>query len=190
LGGSLLNWAEFPNRLRQWLQAHPHPCNLLVVGGGEVIEAIRGINSIFQLDSVRTHWLCIDLLATTAEIAWQLLPEFEFVDTPDKLQAFLGRSPEHPSSSSNAIVAVSSFYGRTLSSSSLPTDWSTTSDSLAALLTTSIGASELILLKSTGVPPHAGTIQAWAESGLVDGAFPVASQDIEQVRIINLRDRS
>ncbi len=69
----------------------------------------------------------------------------------------------------------------------LPHAWTTTTDSIAARVATRIDAAELVLLKSTPLPPVATTWEIAATLGLVDPEFPRAARKIPQVGIVDLR---
>ena len=73
------------------------------------------------------------------------------------------------------------------SSDPLPETWSTTTDSIAARLAQFLGGSELILLKSAAPASFASRVEA-ANAGFVDQVFPWASQGLEQVRVVNLKE--
>jgi aspartokinase-like uncharacterized kinase len=186
LGGSLLGLADLRPRLLNWLQAHPHSSNLIVVGGGQIVDSVRALDDTYSLDPTFTHWLCVDLLESTARVAAQLFPEFRRIASPREMQRFLQiDAREFPQLT--AIVAVKAFYDRRHSEPRLPADWSTTSDSLAALLATQLGASELVLFKSTDVPTQRSDPSRLAEAGIVDPVFPLVANQIPKVTLVNLR---
>ena len=64
-------------------------------------------------------------------------------------------------------------------------NWHSTSDAIAARLALSIGAAELVLLKSTALPEGISRADA-ADLGLVDASFPTVSGTLA-VRWVNLR---
>jgi aspartokinase-like uncharacterized kinase len=67
----------------------------------------------------------------------------------------------------------------------LPVGWEVTSDSIAARVAATLGACELVLLKSSS-PAECATVRDWATAGLVDRHFPHACEGL-QVRLVNLR---
>ncbi len=186
LGGSLLDYPELVPALRRWLAKHPADKNLIVVGGGGVIEAIRSLDKIHRLNAHFVHWKCVELLRHTAEIASHLFPEFAMVSTAEQLEA----TTKGTASRLTAIVQVPTFYSQERPHPDLPENWNTTTDSIAALLACELAAQELVLLKS--VQPEAGTtsLAAWAGAGLVDECFPKIAGKIPRVRMLNLRHRS
>lgn len=192
LGGSLFALADWPEKLRHWLLHHPFPVNLVVCGGGEIVEALRQLDRLRPLPSDFVHWLCIDLLSATTQIAGQRLDEFPIIADEHQLARVLQRDEGPPSSRTpqeeNYLVQVSSFYNRKMPTPLLSEDWQTTSDSIAAYLARLIEAPELILLKSISPQIQNSGVEQWTVQGLVD---PNLMQVIPQgctVRLVNLKD--
>ncbi len=214
LGGSLLLLPDWPERLTAWLEAHPAPLNLLLVGGGQIVNAVRELDAQHDFHITFVHWLCIDLLSATARIAGQLLPAFPLITSPAKLQQVVrdgcldesaGRKNGDSSQpalqhSQTYIVDVSCFYRAPVALSAqganavempaakcpLPENWDTTSDSLAAWLASLVGATELVLFKSTTPADEYQTPRAWVEQAIVDAAFADVLPPTVSVTIVNL----
>ncbi len=149
IGGSLLSRADLPGLFTGWINRQGKAENLVIVGGGELVDAIRTLDQIRPGDSLETHWRCVDLLDVTYQVvsswfAWQL------VSTSSQLEERLN----HGFAVDRAnLVAVRSFYDRD-STIDVPLDWQTTSDTIAAILANKVGADELVLLKSCYVDPR------------------------------------
>ncbi|MEM8734401.1 MAG: hypothetical protein AAGG44_09280 [Planctomycetota bacterium] len=196
MGGSLLDMADIGEHFCGWLATQEPAQNWVIVGGGDAVEAMRTLDRVHQFPKDKVHWWCVDLLSTTAKVASHLLT-IPLISTPGDLQAALGGLV--PSSGSSLaqsyVIDVSTFYSPERGNlvtrpesvgDSLPEDWSTTTDSIAAYFATVIGGTELVLLKSTSV--SAMDIQKWSRDGIVDDYFPQAADGIESVRIVNFRD--
>ena len=57
LGGSLLDWPEWPTRLIDWLATRPELHPVLVVGGGRFADVLRDLDPIHALgEAARTNW--------------------------------------------------------------------------------------------------------------------------------------
>ena len=57
LGGSLLNWPQTPQRLKEWLQRQPAGKTVLIAGGGGLVDIVRGWDADFGLgDDTSHHW--------------------------------------------------------------------------------------------------------------------------------------
>lgn len=184
VGGSLLSRSDLRSELINWFAVQPTAENLCIIGGGEVIDAMRRLDEIHKIDSDTVHWLCVDLLSTTFQLAaswfdWPAISsEAEFMERSVK-----GFSTETPT-----WVNVSSFYRRSDSKEEadpLPHDWRTTTDSIAACLATRVQAEELVLLKSCAVDSGL-TFGQMAELGIVDKAFPAIAGQLECVRLETL----
>jgi aspartokinase-like uncharacterized kinase len=187
VGGSLLDMPEFPETLRDWLSAQAAAAHVLVVGGGSLADEVRALSRRFQMDQAAAHWACVDLLTATARIVASLVPPLIFVRRFDELQSAL-RTDAAPC----VVFAVADFLATVeplMPAPALPRDWSATTDSIAARLAVALDAAELVLLKSTHLPPEANC-QAAADRGLVDDFFPIASRGLAKVRWVNLRDAS
>lgn len=187
LGGSLLARHDWPLRLRKWLSAQPAASTLLVIGGGELVESVRQLDSVHHFPAEFVHWLCIDLLDQTAKIANWLVPECSLIETEDELQIWLSKVAWEQSSRS-AIVMVTAFYHRTKHDGRPPKDWTTTSDTLAAVLAQQISADELVLLKSTDALGMGHTAAELSRAGIVDEAFALIMDDGLPFRVVNLTE--
>lgn len=214
LGGSLLLLPDWPRRLTTWLEAHPASLNLLLVGGGQIVNAVRELDAQHAFPTKFAHWLCIDLLSATARIAGELLPEFPLLTTPAELEQVVGDQRLDESLGGERedgsqptvrhsicyIVDVSCFYrasGRLAAEEAtagdlsavacpLPENWDTTSDSLAAWLASLVGAGELVLFKSTAPTGQHQTPQAWVDQAIVDAAFADILPPTTSATIVNL----
>ncbi|RMF38435.1 MAG: hypothetical protein D6753_15830 [Planctomycetota bacterium] len=192
LGGSLLDVPNLSELFCAWMRAERPACNLLVVGGGPLVDAVRQLDRIHELPPTEIHWLCVRLLDATWELAQWLLPQVVHpVADADSLNHFLSHDQ---SADRVALVRPGAFYEPDGDRSGLPANWSTTSDSVAAYLAQIVAADELVLLKSTCIygqqtsaPGGDSAIQRWAEAGLVDAMFPIAARCIPRVRYLNLR---
>ncbi len=183
VGGSLLTRSDLLDALPQWLARQSPARTLLVVGGGELIDAIRHLDQQRPGVSAEVHWRCVDLLQVTFEIAAKWFERWHQIDAPNRLSAMIDSADpvDNPT-----LVSVRSFYGRGYGFD-LPTDWSTTTDSIAAAMAIEIQAEELVLLKSCRVDPSAN-LQQLAREGVIDTAFPKLSADLQTIRIEQLTD--
>ncbi len=68
VGGSLLSSPNLPDSLTRWIERQGVAENLVVVGGGELVDAIRKLDQIRPSDPVKTHWRCIELMEMTRSI--------------------------------------------------------------------------------------------------------------------------
>ena len=186
VGGSLLTWPKLRDQLPAWLENLPPGMNLLIFGGGECVEAMRELDALWSLDPTAMHWRCVRLLNATFEIAQELWPAwsaFPFVE--DSVVALREQIANDRNMSHPIIVQPSAIYTRSVDT--LPHNWATTTDSIAAYLANVLPASELYLLKSTS--PQLGlTLSDAAALGFVDAAFPSVASSHYHIRSVDLTD--
>ena len=75
LGGSLLDWPGLAAAFRKWRALQTPMCDLVVVGGGELVESIRRFDVAHGLCEQEAHWLAIDAMSVSARLVAALLPE-------------------------------------------------------------------------------------------------------------------
>lgn len=194
LGGSLLSLDDLRSRFHTWLETQPPARNLVVVGGGEAVEAIRELDVIHRFPAHLTHWICVDLMSVTAALASELLGIGTPISTELELNAFMSGSR---ADSSVACIQPTAYYTPLIAKQrrcNLPESWLCTSDSIAAWLANSLAADQLVLLKSvddqfkSNASLTAEAIRFLADCGTVDPIFPQASQGLPDVRIVSLRN--
>ncbi|MFG0262183.1 MAG: hypothetical protein ACF788_07320 [Novipirellula sp. JB048] len=188
VGGSLLTREDLQTRLPQRLQEIADQGRLgsepvetwLVVGGGQLVNAIRELDRLRPLDPTATHWRCIELLHHTLDIVGQWFPEWSRIESR---QDFHGALQQAGRRSVPTLVAVRSFYAPG-DSGGLPHDWRTTSDSLAGKLADDIAAEELVLLKSCAIDPTWGVAEM-IERGVIDSAFATFDDVAWKLRVVS-----
>lgn len=172
IGGSLLTQPELPLRLSDWLTNRERAA--VVVGGGEMIEAVRRWDAIHPLDPVRTHWRCVRMLRHTAELVAEWLPTATVIETRQQFETYRLEQP-----AGIHVVPPDTFYHPD-TEDRLPCDWTTTSDSIAGLLTRKLQARRLALWKSCPLPAGLDLATATAR-GIVD---PVLAEVIDDSVLI------
>jgi aspartokinase-like uncharacterized kinase len=183
VGGSLINRRDLTDALPRWFEKQPPAEDLVIVGGGSLVNAIREIDSIRPGEPEATHWLCVDLLDFTFRLAASWF-DWPAVLDADQLATLVetGFEVDRPT-----LVSVRSFYGpdRDQGERLLPSDWQTTTDSIAALFALVVDADELVLLKSCDVDSSLDYEQL-AGAGIVDEAFPGVAGRVHRVRLEKL----
>ena len=185
LGGSLLDLPSLRSRLENWLGSVPSKLNLMVVGGGELVEEMRRLDAIHGFESSWIHERCIDLMQHTAVLAQKILELGPLIEQPEELERIASSSL----ASENVYVVSPTAYREALASS-LPKSWSVTSDSIAACLAQRFGGSELVILKSTPLALELASgadFAGWSERGVVDPFFATAAAGLDSVQLVNLR---
>lgn len=180
LGGSLLEQAGLIPRLDAWLSAQPAAATLVVVGGGEWVEALRRFDERHGLDVVAAHWLCIRAMEVTARAVAEAWPACQWLDRLADWSTV--------ANSAAAMVDPWHFVAEVephQPGTPLPCGWHVTSDSIAARLAEIVAAQELVLLKSA-LPGENATAEAAAAEGYVDPWFPRATARLPRVRCVDL----
>lgn len=182
LGGSLFAKPDLVAAVSAWLASQPPAQNLVIVGGGGAVDAMRELAQRFRLDEPAMHWRCIQLLRATYEVASELFPTWRPVAANSEFET-LAAAPPQPGV---WLLRVDCFYSpATHVDSGLPEGWGTTTDSLAAYLARRTRADELVLLKSCPLPPGAA-VDRLAAAGIVDAAFETALPPDSRLRIERL----
>lgn len=193
VGGSLFDEPRLPQLLGNWLAMQPVATNVLLVGGGALVDAVRQLDQLHAVGEERSHWLAVQAMSVTASLLADLLPGAMLVERFDKLVELLAADRSIPEG--RLIVFDSWQFLREVEPGTpgrrLPHHWQATSDSIAARLAAATAHSgrqlhELVLLKST-LPARGATLADAAAAGIVDGCFPQQAAELSRVRLVNLR---
>lgn len=184
IGGSLLTRDALGRSIQAWVRRQPPAETFAIVGGGEMIEAVRRLDAAFACDPAWLHWQCVAMLRFTFEWLGQQLDDWQLHATAEQFEGLqsqlaFGDAP----SVDNHLVDVKSFY-RLGSAGPLPENWTTTTDAIAGWLSVLLDADELVLLKSCDVDEHQ-TLVELAEQGVIDSALPILADKLPPVRFVN-----
>ena len=183
VGGSLFDLPNLGNRLSHVLGQLDGSRPLIISGGGRTADLVRDWDRIHNLGEERAHWLAIQSLTLNERLLNQLLPESEWVDSHAAAEA-AWRANRVP------ILSAYAYLSRPANSSlehmELPAAWEVTSDSIAAWITLTWPADELVLLKSVDLPDTVTTDDLSAQE-LVDPYFPKLADSLPCLRWCNLR---
>ncbi len=182
LGGSLFDLPDLANRFAAWHARQSVAADVLVCGGGKIVDTLADWDRLHGLGPTVSHWLCVRAMALNAAWLSAILPRAEFCPrwTSALVAAADGRL---------AVLDPWQFVhddDPRFSREPLPVSWDVTSDSIAARLASLLEASELVLLKSE-LPTEAMTLAAASQTGYVDPFFGQAAQELPKVRCVNLR---
>ncbi|MDC0936778.1 hypothetical protein OAS39_10870 [Pirellulales bacterium] len=184
VGGSLFELPDLADRLRQWLQSEPAAHNVLIAGGGVLVEQIRALHAVRAIDNEASHWMCIDLMSVTAHLLHDRLPEVWLEEDDGQLCRRIGFQD-------CTIFGPARWLRHAeprLPGYRLPIGWPTTSDAIAGRLAVVLGADELVLMKSASPPEGAaGDIAALARCGYVDDTLPHLAGELPPLRCVDLR---
>ena len=181
LGGSLLSMDRLGEVLHAWLESQSPATNLLVIGGGSLVDAVQIEAEADGLSDDLAHERALRAMGQTARQA------AEFLEDPWRIA-----SPEDAWQAEGRLlllldpVRFEEEWNREDQGKPLPRSWDVTSDSIAARVALVLKANELVLLKST-LPTGATTWQEAADSGYVDRCFPQVAAQLRVIRCVNLR---
>jgi aspartokinase-like uncharacterized kinase len=159
IGGSL----SHDPALREWLT------QLWEIGGGRVVivpggadfaDAVRQYQLDWRVNDLVAHNMCLLAMAQYAILMQGILPELVLASSEERIRSALR----------DGHVAVWVPTGLMRITPDTTTNWDTTSDSLAAILSNSLNAERLMVVKSC--PVDAGApLETLAASGVVDARF-------------------
>jgi len=162
VGGSLLAHPRWPRLVAALVACQP-VAPTIVVGGGDVVEALRRLDAACQQPAGVMHELAIAAMDVTAGLVSRSL-DVPLADRPATGRTVVLRS--------GAWLATDGRGGR------LPHDWSVTSDSIAA---TVAAEQDALLLLAKSVPPNGVDLDRLAACGWVDRYFPVAARPLRRI---------
>lgn len=167
LGGSLEDGAD----LKRWARIVARAGRPVVVvpGGGAFAEAVRSAQLRQRFSDVAAHRMAILAMHQTGLMLIALEQRFVAAETVAEMRAAW----------TQARIPVWLPLRMADRDRAIPTDWTITSDGLAARLAERLGAAAVCLVKSRCVA-LAATAAQLADDGVVDGQFPliVARGDI------------
>lgn len=169
IGGSL----SHDPALREWLTRLWEVGGgrvVIVPGGGDFADAVRQYQHEWQFDDLAAHNMCLLAMAQYAILMQGVVPELVLASNEDRIRRALrdGR----------VAVWVPTDLMRATPDSM--TNWDTTSDSLAAWLSTLLNAERLMIVKSCDVEADA-PLESLAAKGIVDRRFPAYVRDANYI---------
>lgn len=183
VGGSLFDLPDLATRLQYWLNVQPTARNILVPGGGKLVDELHLDAVRDSLSEKESHWEAIRRMSLNAKWMSKHLLGFECDSSLMYLTWAIGWANSSP------IVFSPEVWLRDQEpvtvGTPLPESWDVTSDSIAARLAICTGADELVLLKSADPPSR--DLQELADIGYVDKFLPKLAGELPPWRCVNLR---
>ncbi|MBI1249781.1 hypothetical protein GC197_18295 [bacterium] len=192
VGGSLFDLPDLGRRLKSLREERfPGEAVVVIPGGGAFADVVRQVDQVHHLPGETAHRMALQAMRISAAMVAQLVGE-ELLDDPTMQQELARQWKENnPAEPKLAVWDVIDVWDSAQASlekqwGEIPTDWSVTSDSIAAALAWHWGAEKLVLCKSIDRPAN-DDYQAWADAGMVDRCFPRMASDLPSIEWINLR---
>lgn len=187
VGGSLFDWSELPEQIDSfltWVRSRldaNQPQVLLVPGGGQFVDSISYFQDVHRFSDLRAHHLAIEAMNLSASLLQRILPHSSLISDFEELE-------EVWTEGDIPILEPASWLENSPEDAEcLPQDWSSSSDSIAALVAIALEADALILLKSRPWSDQLGWEEA-ANQGVVDSFFPSLAKNLPQILYFNLRE--
>jgi aspartokinase-like uncharacterized kinase len=164
LGGSL--WAS--DALPHWLNELARTSAVIVPGGGLFADAVRVTHRRWHFADAAAHDMAIAAMTQYGRLLCALCPA---------LNPATGLTDLTELATTGRPAVWLPDPGQ-LSASDLATDWSVSSDTLAAWLAEALGAEQLLLVKSADLPDRACEAESLVARGILDAAFPGHSRGL------------
>jgi aspartokinase-like uncharacterized kinase len=184
VGGSLFDLPDLGERLREWLATQRPAHNVLIAGGGPLVEQIRAWHADEPIEDAAAHWMCVDLLTVTAHMLHAWMPEIPLVEDDCLLCQRIGE----PGATIFGPAPWMRHSEPGLPGTWLPSNWDTTSDSIAGRLAAALLADEFVLMKSA-LPRRKTSreLSALAAVGYIDSVLAQMAPELPPTRLVNLR---
>lgn len=184
VGGSLFDLPDLGQRLRQWLASQRPAHNVLIAGGGPLVEQIRAWHAEEPIEDAAAHWMCVDLLTVTAHMLHAWMPDIPLVEDDCLLCQRVGE----PGATIFGPAPWMRHSEPGLPGTWLPSNWETTSDSIAGRLAAALLADEFVLMKSA-LPRRKTSreLSALAAVGYIDSVLAQMAPELPPTRLVNLR---
>jgi aspartokinase-like uncharacterized kinase len=186
-GATLFREGGFSEDLLPLLNRFENDQVLVMVGGGEIVEAMRSAHRFYpMLDPEGIHWRCVELLEHSLAIAREVMPLGGCVASPDEWIALVQQEAVRD----KRWLSVASFYSPQMHSQ-LPKswqpklNWNTTTDALAWLAGKIFKANRVVLMKQCKVD-RCWSLQHAAELGIVDPEIARLASENSDEMIIEL----
>lgn len=197
IGGSLLARPRLLEDLHAWRRQFERQgdTTIAIVGGGQMIEAVRTWDRLRPGRPTAVHWRCVEMLrhsydclreAIELDSSWN---RWRSIDTASQWRDWLASSDKVSSTEPTlrpefVLLNVPAFYTPELSRASsipLPGDWRTTTDAIAMWLAHQLSSEfgldvRCFLLKSCDISPN-WSLASLVKEGVIDPAC-LAFQDV------------
>lgn len=181
LGGSLLSNPSLPERFKSWSQRQPPAVQVIVCGGGTIVDALRDYASLWKLSEEFSHDVAIELTSATSQLFAEVL-QLPLCASWQELASLLDLARQ---STAQPLTIIFDYSHWSVAINELEKSWRITSDSVAAVIAIQLEADELALLKSCEVPEFTD-IDYLRQKGIVDDAFADFSPLLSAWRVESL----
>ena len=186
IGGSLLgttsNRSAFKNA-EQWLARQTDWINVVIIGGGHTVDHLRRWQRQFNLTEGQAHLNAVQVMSLNILKFARASYISTVIENWNELTNISQHAGENPTTIMFDCLSFIRDVEPTLGGTPLPSDWSCTSDSIAARIAQLLGADRLTLLKSrTACSDDLRTLRY---ANYVDQSFPQMAADIKSVTFVD-----
>ena len=186
IGGSLLGTTSNRSGLKnaeQWLARQTDSINVVIIGGGHTVDHLRRWQRQFNLTEGQAHLNAVQVMSlNTLKFA-----RASCISTVTENWNELTNISQHAGANPTTIMFDCLSFIRdvepTLGGTPLASDWSCTSDSIAARIAKLLGADRLTLLKSRTA--CSGDLRTLRYANYVDRSFPQMAAAIKSVTFVD-----
>lgn len=175
LGGSLSRTDALVDCLSAAEKNYQGRAVVIVPGGGAFADQVRLAQQHWRFDDTTAHHMALLAMQQMALLFKGLKPDFVIAANVEAIQNQLGRK--------RTVIWSPDIIE--LDNAGIPASWDITSDSLAAWLTKTLSATELVLIKSAAIDSGL-SLQQLAAQNIVDKAFcDFVAQTAFKIRIVD-----
>ena len=186
IGGSLLgttsNRSAFKN-VERWLARQTDWINVVIIGGGHTVDHLRRWQRQFNLTEGQAHLNAVQVMSLNILKFARASYISTVIENWNELTNISQHAGENPTTIMFDCLSFIRDVEPTLGGTPLASDWSCTSDSIAARIAQLLGADRLTLLKSrTACSDDLRTLRY---ANYVDQSFPQMAADIKSVTFVD-----
>ncbi len=178
LGGSLATSGKLQQCLDKIDKDYQRRAVVIVPGGGVFADQVRQVQKQWQFDDRTAHLMAIHAMQQMALLFKALKPHFMIAASVNQISNQINQQG----------VFIWSPDVTELDSAGIPSSWDITSDSLSAWLAKTLGADELIVVKSVNINPDFDVLKLMQQQ-IVDASFhKFTQQTLFKLNIVNAEE--
>jgi aspartokinase-like uncharacterized kinase len=186
IGGSLLANTSDRSAIENaamWLAQQSGSINVVIVGGGHAVDHLRHWQRQFNLTEKQAHLNAVQVMSLNTSRLARSSCKTSVITSWKALTNFLDSDNANPTTIMFDCLSFVQDVEPTLKGTRLASDWSCTSDSIAARIAQLLGADKLTLLKSRTA--CSGDLRTLQYANYVDASFPQMAADIKSVTFVD-----
>ena len=186
IGGSLLRTTSSRSAFKnaeQWLARQTDSINVVIIGGGHAVDHLRRWQRQFNLTEGQAHLNAVQVMSLNILKFARASRVSTLIKNWNDLTNIAQNACANPTTIMFDCLSFIRDVEPTLGGMPLASDWSCTSDSIAARIAQLLGADTLTLLKSRTV--CSDDLWTLRYANYVDRSFPEMAADIKSVTFVD-----